>query len=151
MRASSVFIMLLVMDAFLFFGAGAFTELTPTPGDGMEEIGTRPFGYFIEGNISEGTLGTSANTTIVDAFMSLDIGGTGLAILDATGLYNIAAPMLAFLQLLVGFITSPFTFAQMSGLNELTVGGASIGMLFCSIYVLAIFFGIYQIWTGRQV
>lgn len=153
MRASSVFIVLLIMDVAMFMGAGVFHELNNDVA--VEEIaysdgGSRPATYFFDANTTTGELENSYNTTLIKGMVEW-ASETGMSLLDTIGLSNLATLASDFIGLLTGFITAPYNIAELAGLNNGVAGRYHLGLLFGSVYILTMLFSLWQIITGRNV
>ena len=151
MRASSVFIMMMVINGFCFFGLQVYNDIGPggfAPGTTQ----TMPFDYFFNINSSSGDAeiynvnNTPVNMTAVDAQWTATAGDAGIVVSAVAGLTNLAVGMLSFLNLLVSFVAAPFNLLYITGLLDYQVT-----FIFGGAYILAVLFALWQIFTGRNV
>ena len=152
MRASSVFILMMVINGFCFFGVQVYNQLGP---GGMSPTTTQtmPFDYFFNVNstgpggdaVIYSVNGTPVNTTAVD--QNWNTGGvTGIVVSAVSGLTNLASSMISFMNLLISFIAAPFNLLYIAGILEYQVT-----YIFGAAYILAVILSLYQILTGRNV
>jgi len=151
-RASSIFILMMVLNGFCFFGIQAIDAINPSAGGLLPATTqTLPFDYFfnVDGPTGAGDIylvnGTPVNTTAVDANWNVE-GDTSIGIASVSGIVNLASGMISFLNLLISFITSPFTLLFITGLINY-----QITYIFGAAYIMAVLLALWQIWTGRLV
>jgi len=144
MNASNLLIVILVIDAVLFFGMGPVSnELTGSTAPYLMSNGSLWLSFQ---NYTENSTDYTTNTTAVDDYTDWG-SAAAIAVLDTTGVWNIAQPMFSFLNFLIGFITAPITFMELSGLNAATGGITSIlGYAMVLLMLLA----VWKIVTGRD-
>lgn len=141
---------MMVINGFCFFGVEAFNAVNPDPAEHLDMISTSlPFDYFFNKNTTSGELeyidGSIVNTTAVDSNWGVT-DTSGISIASVSGLTNLAAGMLGFLNLLVSFIMSPFNLLVVTHLIDY-----QIALIFGAAYVMAVLLSLWQIWTGRLV
>jgi len=149
MRASSLLIIILVFDAFLFFGMGGYENALRDPAynvnNSMHGVGDRPFTLLLD--FTENETDYEANTTILSELMEFNLVGAGVQVLESSGIYNLAQPMITLINVIAGLILAPFTFMELSGLNEATFGMANI---FSVAITLLMILALWKIFTGRD-
>ena len=152
MRTTSLFVLLIVLFGVGFYGYDTLnaigTEAHPEGGTAPNMLGngSNPYTSFLDYNATSGELGGDANTTVVGELMDWDLGGAAIAVLDVTGIDNLAKYMIAFINLLVGFVTAPFTWLSVVGLDEF-----GILSVFAAALVVMFMLAVWQIITGRSV
>ena len=150
MRATSVFILMIVLNGFCFFGVQAFNAMDPS-GGGLSPVSTdsMPFDYFFNVNDTSGEIeevgGSVVNTTAVDDKWDVS-ADAGLTIAAVAGVSNFAVGMIGFLNLLISFIMSPFNLLYIVGLMDF-----QMAYIFGAAYILAVMLSLWQIFTGRVV
>ena len=150
MRATSIFILMIVLNGFCFFGIQAFNAIDPS-GGGLSPVSTQsmPFDYFFNVNETSGQIeeigGSVVNTTAVDD--NWDVSAeAGLTIAAVAGVSNFAVGMIGFLNLLMSFIMSPFNLLYITGLASF-----QMAFIFGAAYIMAVLLALWQIFTGRTV
>ena len=153
MRATTIFVFLVLLFGIYQVGFVTMhaigTPGNPTPAavtDPLAGDDSSPFSVFMDFDSATGTLGNSTNTTIIGELLDWDLGGAAMAVLDVTGVDNLAKYMIAFINLLSGFVTAPFTFIQLIGLSN-----QPIAYLIPVALIVLLMLAIWQIITGRQV
>ena len=151
MRASSIFILILVLHGFCFFGAQVYDQMTGD--DVLQQISTHtmPFDYFFNVNETSGLLYSDkdniVNQTALGAMTGFTEGGESNIVISAvSGILNLASQAVDFLLMLLGFVMAPFNLMVITGIADYEVA-----YIFAAGYVLSILFALWQIWTGRNV
>lgn len=147
MRASSVFIILIVLDAFLFFGMQSYGALTGSTPPAL--LGDSPFLHYLNYNETTATLNTTGygfNATETEESTEW-AGQTGITVSGSTNDVNFASLAWDFLNLMIGLVTAPFIFVYMSGLGTTTAG---LAYIFAVGYLVMMILALWQIITGRS-
>ena len=146
MRLSTIMMVILMMDIFCFFGVQSADALINGSVTGVHQVGyDRPMGRLI--NITNNaTLTTDANTT---TWYSLTDWGAsiGAAVLDATGLTNLAREISNAVQFFIAFVLAPYTLADLIGTDSIWFVAQAISL----IYTFMIAMGIWAIIKGGSV
>ena len=151
MRATSIFILMIVLNGFCFFGIQAYNAITPETTGDMSPISanTMPFDYFFNIDTGTGQIqevdGSVVNTTAVDSNWGAE-AESGITISSVAGIQNFAIGMLSLLNLLMSFVMSPFNLLAIVGLLDF-----QMAYIFGAAYVLAVMLALWQIFTGRLV
>lgn len=147
MRLSSILVMIIVMDMFAFFGVGAYNDIKGLPG--FDQIGvnnSRPISYLMGYNATDGTLTAEPTWNIFDELS--DFGsGVALAILDATGLTNLASQVWNAFELFKQILGAPFQLGDLIGSNTIWFVGSAINLMYTTLLLLA----IIAAWKGGEI
>lgn len=147
MRASSVFIILIVLDAFLFFGMQSYGLLTGSSPTGL--LGDSPFLHYVQYNKTTASIdysgeGFNATTTEESTLWTAE---QGIQVSSSANEVNFATLAWDFINLMIGLVAAPFIFVQLSGIGPATFG---IAYIFAVGYLAMMIFALWQIITGRQ-
>ena len=146
MRASSVFVALIVLDAFLLFGMMSYAELTGSSPPHL--LGDSAFLHWVDYNETAGVInytGEGFNETSVENATAWS-AQSGIVISGSNNDVNFATLAWDFITLMINLVTAPFTFVNITGLGIATRGMAylfSVGFLCLQILAL------WQIIVGR--
>lgn len=147
MRASSVFIALIVLDAFLFFGMISYAELTGSSPPNL--LGDSPFLHWLNYNATAGEInytGEGFNATEIENVTEWS-SSSGIIVSGSSNDVNFAILAYEFIVLMINLVTAPFIFVSLSGLGLATMGIAYIFAVgFLCMQILA----LWQIITGRS-
>ena len=147
MRLSTIMLVIVMLDVFCFYGVQTADVLKGNPIDTtMEQIGDRPLGRMVEFNQSTGQLGTDANTTFWDDVIAFG-GGIGMAVLDATGLSNLAREIQNAVDFFKEFLLSPFLLSEIMGNDTVWL----ISIVPSVLYSFLILMGLLALWKGGSV
>ena len=149
MRASSVFVILIILDAFLFFGMASYGGLTgTTPPSILGTSASSPFLHYLEYNETTGELNNNGTFNAEATENSTAwAAASGIQVSSSANDVNFATLAWDFINLMIGMVTAPFTFIKLSGLANATGGFAYI---FSVGYLAMMIFALWQIITGRQ-
>lgn len=148
MRTTTIIVFMLLLFGGYYFGYEVFQDLT-TGTSGVYPVGndSQPFTQFLDYNSTSLQASNDANATVISELMDWDIGGAAMEVLDVTGVENLAKYMIAFINLLTGLLTAPFTFLELTQLAEVFPPAILFAVGALILFMLA----IWQIITGRQV
>lgn len=149
MKASTIFVLLLMIDGFLFFGAQTMVALDPTS-TALEEIGNRAFLAPTVYNNETAIVNTTANATFLSDMTNFFQGGaTGVFVTGSQTVVNFFRTIQAFMQFMISFLTMPFTFANLIGATDPSSIFYMAARFFSVIYAFLAIYGLAQIASGR--
>jgi hypothetical protein len=143
MKLSTILIIMLTIDLFCFYGIQTHDAIMSYPSwdptlevNTFQQIGNRPAAIFMELNSTTGEVGTEANQTMLSTFTEWT-SSIGMAILSATGQWNIARDILGAISLLFQILMSPFIIAEVLGTSTVWFVGHIISLVYTVLICVA--------------
>ena len=146
MRASTIILMVLVIDTLIFFGGQMLTDINSdyTP----NEVGERPFTIIWDYNNATGLLDDSPNATFWGEIANLDLVGASMVVLSGSSIgINLANAIVGALAFFINILFAPFQIAQLTGLDEIWMVSELLTVVFLALHA----FAIWKILSGRDV
>lgn len=146
MKASTVIIMVLILDTMLFFGTQVENDILGTTIE--DESGDRPINKMWETDPATGELQNQPNATFWGEIAELDLVGAGFVILGGNSIaYNTVTAIGSAINFFINILFAPWQIATLYHLNEFPF----LAELFTILMIAMHSFALWQIFSGRNV